>query len=100
MIIAYPNGCCAGCECQATREIIDECGDRTPLCERCPSPEEIRERSAAVREEWDDLEHWCRRHGVSREFAIAVQAVVVDSMARGKYSRTSPRADRQVPLAL
>jgi hypothetical protein len=61
---------CASCLSFATRETVDEWGERLALCDRCPSPEEIQVRAAEVRERWDEIEFWCRRYGVSREAAV------------------------------
>jgi hypothetical protein len=69
-MIAYRDERCAGCRCCATREITDEFGEPLLLCDRCPSPEEIAERTAEVRSNWGELEHWCRRFGVTREAAL------------------------------
>jgi hypothetical protein len=65
-IACHVDARCAGCVCVATREVIDEYGERLMLCDRCPSPAEIRERSAEVRAGWDEMDFWCRRIGVSR----------------------------------
>ena len=65
-------GChCAGCQCCVTREIVDEFGERVSLCDRYPSPEEIRRRTAELRATRDELDYWCRRYGLSREMAFA-----------------------------
>jgi hypothetical protein len=80
-MIAFQGYCCASCHCRATRETVDEFGERLPLCDRCPSPEEIRRRTAEVRANWDNLNYWCRRYGLSREMAAVVQAVYVDEVA-------------------
>ena len=69
------------CECClrfATRETVDEFGERLPLCDRCPSPEEIRQRTADLRTNWDELEYWCRRYGLPRNTAADVSAVHMD----------------------
>ncbi len=51
---------CAVCYCSSTRQVIDEYGEQLHLCERCPSPEEIRDRAAAIRARWSEEEHLCR----------------------------------------
>ncbi|MCU0959460.1 MAG: hypothetical protein MUF48_05085 [Pirellulaceae bacterium] len=58
---------CVGCLLYATREIVDEFGQRQALCDRCPSPDEIRQRAAEIRAGWDDIDFLCRRHGLTRE---------------------------------
>ena len=72
---------CASCHCCATREIIDEFGEQLSLCDRCPSPEEIRRRTAELRATWDELDYSCRRYGFSREMAAAFHAVRMDEVA-------------------
>lgn len=64
---------CTCCELPATRKVVDEDGNRMFLCDRCPSPDEIRRRAARVRESWDELDHWCRRHGVPRSVGLLVR---------------------------
>ena len=80
-MIAYQGCRCAGCECCATRETVDEYGERLPLCDRCPSPDEIRQRTAEVRANWDELEFWCRRYGLPRNVADDLRAVRVGEVA-------------------
>lgn len=78
MIGRYPVKRCVGCLLYATREIVDEYGQRQALCDRCPSPDEIRQRAAEIRAGWDDIDFLCRRHGLTRESisdACAVQFV-------------------------
>lgn len=60
---------CDCCSCFATRVVLDEYGERVVLCDRCPSPDEIRQRAAEVRSLWDDVDYWCRQRGLSREAA-------------------------------
>lgn len=69
-MIAYYDGRCASCLCFATRVTLDEWGDRLALCDRCPSPSEIELQTAEIRAKWDEIEHWCRRYGMSREAAL------------------------------
>ena len=80
-MIAYQDGRCAGCQNCATRELVDEDGERLPLCDRCPSPEEIRRRTAEVRSHWDEVDYWCRRHGLPRKVGLAAQLVNVTLVA-------------------
>ena len=80
-MIAYQGCRCAGCECCATRETVDEYGERLPLCDRCPSPDEIRQRTAEVRANWDELEFWCRRYGLPRNVADDLRTVRVGEVA-------------------
>jgi hypothetical protein len=65
----------------ATRETVDEFGQRLPLCDRCPTPEEIRQHTADLRTKWDELEHWCRRYGLPRDTAADVTALRVDEVS-------------------
>lgn len=81
---------CACCELPATRETVDDEGQQLALCDRCPSPEEIRRRAACVRQSWDDLDHWCRRHGVPRTVGLMVKnlgAKVREQTAVGRRGR-------------
>jgi hypothetical protein len=48
------------------------------MCDRCPSPEEIQQQTADLRTNWDELEYWCRRYGLSRNTAADVNAVHLD----------------------
>jgi hypothetical protein len=80
-MIAYQDCRCAGCQNCATREFVDEYGERLPLCDRCPSPEEIRRRTAEVRASWDELDFWCRRYGLPRDVADDLRAVRVGEVA-------------------
>jgi len=79
-MIAYQGCRCAGCQGFATREIVDEFGERVPLCVRCPSPEEIWQHTADFRATWDEVEHCCRRYGLTREMAIDVHSVRMDEV--------------------
>jgi hypothetical protein len=79
-MITFQRRSCAGCHCCATRETIDEFGEELSLCDRCPSPEEIRRRTAELRATWDELDYCCRRYNLSREMAAAFQAVRVDEV--------------------
>jgi hypothetical protein len=80
-MIAYQGRQCAGCHGCATRETIDEFGEQLSLCDRCPSPEEIRRRTAELRANWDELDYFCRRYGYSREMAAKCQDVRMDEVA-------------------
>lgn len=69
-MIANPDCRCACCLSFATRATVDEWGETLILCDRCPSPSEIDLRTAEIRENWDEIEHWCRRYGLPREAAF------------------------------
>lgn len=61
------------CECgrRATRFVVDRWPYRDGrhrmmgLCDRCPSPAEIDQRAAKVRESWSDREYYAKHFGVS-----------------------------------
>lgn len=58
---------------RSTRVVVIN-GVSCDMCDMCPTPAEIRERAAAVRAGWDDLEHEARRLGISRQHvAYALQ---------------------------
>lgn len=70
------------CECgqPATRFVPDRYLHRgrqvmLALCPHCPSPAEIDERAALVRESWSDEEHYCKHYGCSRAGLEYLQAV-------------------------
>jgi hypothetical protein len=72
---------CACCHGFATREIVDEFGEQLPLCNRCPSPDEIRRHTADFRATWDEVQYCSRRYGLTREMALDVHSVRVDEVA-------------------
>jgi hypothetical protein len=43
------------------------------LCDRCPSPEEIRRHTASIRENWTETEYRARHYGCSREQAASMR---------------------------
>ena len=81
LMIAYPPYPCAGCRSHASREVIDDDGEPLPLCDRCPSPEEIQRRTAEVRTNWDELDYWSRRYGLPRDLAETVRGASLDEVS-------------------
>ncbi len=92
MIASFPKHRCVVCYCPATRVTADEYGEPLPLCERCPSPEEIRLRTAALRATWSDEEYWCRYYQCAHNFVRLAQDVRFDT----PVSLAAPRAHRSV----
>lgn len=91
---------CVCCELPATREKVDDDGRGLFLCDRCPSPDEIRRRAACVRESWDELDHWCRRHGVSRPVGLIVKNLGAKVREQTAVERRGRCVDGLARLAL
>jgi len=56
MIVHRMKRHCVVCLAPATRGAHDEFGDHILLCDRCPSPEDIRLRTAEVRASWSEAD--------------------------------------------
>jgi len=62
---------CAACGRWATRRKLDHATGRMLwLCDRCPSPREIRQRAEAVQAGWDDAQRLARWYDCPREVAV------------------------------
>jgi len=97
-MIAYPLCPCACCRSFATREVLDEYGERLPLCDRCPSPEEIERRTAEVRANWDELDYRSRRYGLPRDLANSLRGVCVEEIALAQTNLPTRRGKPMAPM--
>jgi len=61
----------------ARTALID--GQRVPLCERCPTPAQIRQRCREVQANWTVVREATRRFGCRSDQVDNVQAIFIDT---------------------
>jgi len=66
---------CDACGRPSYRTARDENGEQLLLCDRCPSPEEIRRLTETIREKWTDEDHHARRCDCGRSAAAQLRYV-------------------------
>jgi hypothetical protein len=75
---------------------MDEYGECLTLCERCPSPDEIRERAEEIRSRWSEEEAWCRYYRCAQHAVGLVRHVCYDQpVAVNVVDNRSSRRDAE-----